>query len=259
VPPAAATLISPSGTVGFVTPGFSWSAVEDATQYRLWVDDVSATGKIQKWYTASDSGCPDGTGTCTVNPGVALNPGNAAWWIRTKNDCGDGPWSAQMNIDVQVTQGQTSFVLTWGQYPSDLDAHLFTPSINGQSYHVWYPSIFRGSNTSPPYARLDVDSYEGYGPETMTIYQLFTGTYQYYVHNYSGEDTGDGMIAGSGAQVKIFGPTGILLSTVNAPGSEAGTGYYWHVADLDGATGIVTIINEITDSMPTLLGLLNLY
>ena len=135
---------------------------------------------------------------------------------------------------------------------------MFTPSINGQSYHVWYPSIFRGSDTSPPYAKLDVDAYAGYGPETMTIYQLFTGTYQYYVYNYSGEDTGDGMIAGSGAQVKIFGPTGNLLNTVNAPGSEAGSGFCWHVADLDGATGSVTIVNEITDSMPSLLGPSNL-
>jgi C1A family cysteine protease len=249
-PPPAATLVSPSGTVQFVTPDFRWNAVSTASQYLLWVNDSATNGKIQKWYTAADAGCASGTGVCTINPGLALNPGNGTWYIQTKNDCGYGPWSSGMSFNIQVAQGQTSFVLTWGQTPRDIDSHLLTPSINGTKYHVYYS--WKGYDTSPPYAKLDVDDTTSYGPETTTLYQLFTGTYHFYVYNWSQEAN----LAGCGAQVKIYGPTGNLLNTVIIPGS--GTGLYWHVADLDGATGAVTIINQIAASPPSAAGFSNL-
>jgi hypothetical protein len=150
-----------------------------------------------------------------------------------------------MNFVVQVTQVQISFVLTWGQSPRDLDSHLVTPSIDGNVYHVYYSN--RGNVTFTPFAKPDVDKTQSYGPENMSIYQLFTVTYHYYVLNNSGEAP----IAGSGAQVNIYGPSGNLLDTINAPGSETGSGLYWLVADVDGATGNVTVVNQIATAPPT--------
>jgi hypothetical protein len=108
--------------------------------------------------------------------------------------------SLTLNISLSPTlaAGNMRFVLNWGESPSDLDSHLNTPDIEGQPYHVYYGD--EGSETSAPYALLDYDITSGFGPETMTIYQMFSGTYQYYIHNYS--ETPD--ITTSQAVVQIY-------------------------------------------------------
>lgn len=132
------------------------------------------------------------------------------------------------------------FVLSWGEYPWDLDSHLKTPNINGIPYHVSY--IEPGDSLSAPFATLDVDNTDGYGPETITIHQFFTGTYNYYVHNYSGQDIADTSLKNSNATVQIYTKDG-LKATIKCP--NVGEGYYWHVCDVNGATKEVTIVNTI--------------
>ena len=61
VPPAAATLVAPTGTSS-ATPSFSWMAVTGATHYQLWVNDAGTTAKIYVTYTAAAVGCGAGTG-----------------------------------------------------------------------------------------------------------------------------------------------------------------------------------------------------
>ena len=147
------------------------------------------------------------------------------------------------NINMSPVLGneELRFVLSWGANPSDLDSHLQTPSINGSSYHIYYSN--RGSLTTYPYAFLDQDVVNGYGPETITIAELFPGTYSYYIFKYGGA----GDISNSGASVMIYNQDG-LFTQVNAP--LGGTQRYWHVANIDGDTGVVTIINQLMDSPP---------
>jgi hypothetical protein len=84
-PPDKATLISPSGYQTSNMPTFKWNAVQSATWYQLWVSNGSTgAAKIRDWYTASQASCSTGTGTCTVSPGIALNPGAYEWWIRPR-------------------------------------------------------------------------------------------------------------------------------------------------------------------------------
>ncbi len=78
-----------------------------------------------------------------------------------------------------IAAGQMRFVLTWDDNPSDLDSHMETPPIDGTAYHVYYSS--KGDSTGPPYIRLDVDDVTGYGPETITVYDMVDGTYYYYI------------------------------------------------------------------------------
>jgi hypothetical protein len=88
--PAAATLISPSGTATN-NPTYTWDEVPGSTWYYLWVDGPA--GNVHKqWYTAAQANC-NGT-TCSlsnVTPG--LTAGTYTWWIQTWNAAGDGPWS----------------------------------------------------------------------------------------------------------------------------------------------------------------------
>jgi len=100
-PAAATTLTTPSGNITDSTPTYTWNAVTGAAQYYLYVTDSVTGGKIKTWYTASDAGCSDGTGTCSVTPATVLAVGNGKWWIQTWNPAGYGPWSSEKTFNRQ--------------------------------------------------------------------------------------------------------------------------------------------------------------
>ena len=141
--------------------------------------------------------------------------------------------AGQITASPEIVGEGVRFVLTWGAIPYDLDSHLMTPS----GYHVY----FANSAPSGAGANLDVDDVSGYGPETITITAQESGTYGYYVYNFSGSPE----ITTSGAEVHIFDETG-LLEAVSVPTS--GSGLYWNVATLSGST--LTIIDEISSTTP---------
>ncbi len=146
-----------------------------------------------------------------------------------------------ISLSPALTAGAMRMVLNWDDNPADLDSHLKTPDIGGQTYHVYYSTP--GSYDMNPYAILDVDDQNGYGPETITIQQFFTGTYQYYIQKYAGAE----YLSQSNAVVQIYDING-LLQTVNVPTS--GTGNYWYVCDIDGSTQAVKLVNQIVDTAP---------
>lgn len=152
-----------------------------------------------------------------------------------------GSLELAISLSPTLATGQMRFVLSWGELPYDLDSHLKTPSIEGNTYHVYYSQ--QGSADSPPYAVLDIDDTDSYGPETTTIYNLYTGEYHYYIFNYSEEPE----ITTSGAVVQIFNDNG-LIHNLQIP--IVGTGLYWDICTVNGSTGAVNIINNITDSEP---------
>ncbi len=147
-----------------------------------------------------------------------------------------------VSLSPTLTSGGMRIVLNWGEFPSDLDSYLKTPAIDGTEYTVYYSS--KGSATYAPYVTLDHDDRSGYGPETITIYQKSNGTYKYYVHNFSASPD----ITTSNAVVQVYTDAG-LVTSVNVP--TTGTGKYWNVLTIDGATGVVSVINEINEDAPT--------
>jgi len=146
-----------------------------------------------------------------------------------------------ISLSPTLTGNEMRFVLNWGADPEDLDSHMRTPEIEGTSYHVYFDS--QGSATSAPFTALDHDDVTGYGPETMTIYDFFTGTYHYYIYKYSGE----GEITTSDAVVQIYNESG-LIYTLQAP--TTGTGLYWYIGTIDGTSHALNIINTIQETEP---------
>ena len=147
----------------------------------------------------------------------------------------------EISLSSEITEGELRFVLTWDDDPNDLDSHLKTPDIEGTEYHIYYAS--KGDSINAPYAILDIDDVTGYGPETITVYESFTGTYQYYIYKYSGNEE----IIQSNANVSIYDNTG-LIQSLNVPTS--GDGRYWYICDIDGASQNITLVNEIRLSAP---------
>ena len=137
-------------------------------------------------------------------------------------------------------------VLNWGATPKDLDAHLFTPAIEGNAYEVFYATANRGRTNGPPYAQLDVDRTAGFGPETITIARFYPGTYRYFVRNFKDEGN-TGELVDSKAVVQVYGDRG-LLRTIPVP--TTGGGDYWTVCDIDGASGAITVLDAIGSLPP---------
>lgn len=139
----------------------------------------------------------------------------------------------------ELAAGDFRVVLTWGETPRDLDSHMITPN-NIEIYYGNKTPTGAGAN-------LDVDDTSGFGPETTTITEQQTGTYTYFVYNFTGTPS----ITESDAVVRVYGSTG-LINTFNVP--TTGTGRYWNVFTLSGST--VTPVNTVsaTDPAPALAG-----
>ena len=113
-------------------------------------------------------------------------------------------------------------VLTWGENPSDLDAHMVGTFSNGSNFHTYYRSKSAREN-GIEVCNLDIDDTTSYGPETITLNITNTTPYYFYVYKYNGN--GDLYI--SGAQIKVY-KGGKLLGTYNVPTNQ-GSGRYWNV------------------------------
>ena len=132
--------------------------------------------------------------------------------------------------------GQLRVVLTWEKDPRDLDSHLLTPN---NDHVFWKRKAVSGVN-------LDVDDENSYGPETITITDPQSGSYNYYVKQYAGSSD----LTHSRAKVELFDTSG-LIKTFNVPGDSGGNGKkFWKVFSFDGASYEITPFNELEESMP---------
>lgn len=146
-----------------------------------------------------------------------------------------------------AANGNFTIVLTWGESPTDLDSYLYIP--NGDPfYELNYIEMgdTDGTLDANPFAALDVDAVEGFGPETISIKQSsgsahYNGTYRFFVHNFSGQAP----LTASTAVVKVYS-NGALVKTYNVPTS--GSGGWWHVFDLNGNT--ITDVNTLVNAKP---------
>ncbi|BBO72159.1 hypothetical protein DSCA_60890 [Desulfosarcina alkanivorans] len=137
-----------------------------------------------------------------------------------------------------LNPGEFRIVLTWGENPADLEAHLTAPNPDGCREHCFY------WNRTISGADLDVDDRESYGPETITISQMDPGTYRFYVHDFTNRNSvNSAALASSGATVTVYSGSGNDPLVFNAP---AGAGNVWHVFNLDGTSGAITRIDKLS-------------
>ena len=146
-----------------------------------------------------------------------------------------------------------SVVLTWGAQPSDLDSHLVGPNGSGGRFHCYY-----ANRTPVPFVTLDVDDTSAFGPETITVAQqagaFVAGTYNYYIHNYSGSPGFDV----SSAVITVFaGGTQVAQYAVSAA-TGTPTSPYWSVFGFtltaSGAGASIAPVQQFTGTPPTLVG-----
>lgn len=127
----------------------------------------------------------------------------------------------------KLKNGEYAIVLTWGEYPYDLDSHVFTAN-STKSDHIWFGDLYSDTGVS-----LDVDDVSSYGPETMTI-ENFSSTnyYKYCVVDFTSCTNGEFRstdMSYSMANVNVYSSDG-LLATFNVPTGKEGV--VWEVFEI---------------------------
>jgi uncharacterized protein YfaP (DUF2135 family) len=142
-------------------------------------------------------------------------------------------------------------VLTWGQQPVDLDAHLTGPNNAGGRFHLFF-----GNRTPVPYATLDLDDTSSFGPETVTVSSLngsfVGGTYNYYVNNFNGDASWNV----SQAVVTVFQRGGQVAQFPVSAASGSTSAPNWQVFTFSiTAAGQVSItpVQQLTTAAPAAL------
>ena len=146
--------------------------------------------------------------------------------------------TSEFALTEQLAQGQFRIVLSWGETPTDLDAHFWT-TVSEQVYEVYYGD--QGVANEPPYVILDTDDQDGLGPETITMFQL-SSTGVFAVKNYVGTPA----ITESNAQIEVYSTAG-KIANFSVP--TTGTGVWWYVFDIS-PQGVITTRNTISDTPP---------
>ncbi|MDD9818917.1 MAG: hypothetical protein OXU61_12405 [Gammaproteobacteria bacterium] len=170
----------------------------------------------------------------------------------------------EVHTDGTILEAPVDIVLNWGDTPSILDSHLTGPSTDGRRFHIgWFD---QGVRNSGQFLYTDRTGHGAGGnnlPEQTRINDLNEGIYRFYVHDFTGSQTGrpedlegSTILVNSGATVSIhvagsrtiqgegrnLGRT-LWESTVPANG----VGNTWHAFDLDSRTGVVEGKTEFRD------------
>ncbi|MGN7385539.1 carboxypeptidase regulatory-like domain-containing protein [Sporosarcina sp. SAFN-015] len=151
-------------------------------------------------------------------------------------------------ISKLLNASEIRVILTWDQYPRDLDLHLWGPGSNDETFHLYWNKINNDSFIRENGASLDRDDRSSYGPETITISEIKDGIYTFQIHDYSNMDYGNSKaLSLSGAKVAVyFGDSTVPVREFSVPYDVQGT--YWKVFNLIGLTGEIIPVNEITNS-----------
>lgn len=224
---------------GTVTHFSTWNAdqVMDSVRVSGCVADTSGA-RVAGALVGSDgidySGTSSAVADANGNFSIAIRKSSVATLLalsgtRRSNTLSVGPYAVDSTLPnclvLNTATAGVTMKLTWGARPSDLDSHLLTPD----GGHVYYSD--KGNLLAAPYAALDVDDTDSFGPEVVTIARLMVGTYRYHVHNYTGYS--GGALAASSARVELNIPgRSAELFTPPASGETSET-VAWTLFELD--------------------------
>jgi hypothetical protein len=211
----------PGAVTGIVTNALDGQPIAGAT---VRVDNATASATTDSSGRFTISNAPSGSQTLRTTASGFVTE------VRTITIPVGGTVDQAISLTPVRAGGQITIVLTWGGQPRDLDAHLSGPDRSGGRFHVFYANP---SDPQPsPYASLDVDDTQSFGPETITIAKdpttgaFVAGEYRYWVHNFSGEAGYDV----SNARVTV-NTGGGQLDSFTPPGGSTGLAI-WRVVNL---------------------------
>jgi len=219
---------------GFITDAVSGKGIGGVT-----VDLLGFADQVEASETTNASGLyvhfPSGPGNYTVR---YTKKDLVSASRKVQYLIAEAPQRFDMVLTQRLKADQMRFVLSWGRFPQDLDAHLVGPATQGKTFHISYRDLkgYLGRYS------LDRDDKDGYGPETITLNKPSPGSYVFLVHDFTNRSTkASTAFASSGAIVSVY-KGDKLLTTFSAP---EGTGNLWAVGSLN-EFGEFVLVNTLT-------------
>lgn len=195
------------------------------------VAEVNADG-LGKYSLTLDPGnytiTAEANGYITGSTSILVLPGEK----KEKQDC---------TLTPTLNNGEVRAVLTWNEFPGDIDSHIVGDGTDNADLHVYFENTVYERN-GKLLVQLDADETEGYGPETTSVYTGETGDYTFYIHDFTNRESDNtSALAASGAQVKVYVGGQEEPIIFNVPNHE---GTLWKVFKV--SNGTVTPVNEMT-------------
>ena len=171
----------------------------------------------------------------SVTPGYytvfAEKDGYVTSFIHTvASDNGGG----QITLSPILSDTELRIVLTWGEEPEDLDAHLAVNSASFASAFMTQSDVYFSNmvmNVGDTSILLDVDDTNSFGPETITVSNYVGQKYVYAIHDYTNKDNPfSHALAESGASVTVYNGS-TVIGTFHVPSNVQGN--IWEVFALD--------------------------
>ena len=138
-------------------------------------------------------------------------------------------------MSANADSGEIRLVMTWGSYPIDLDSYLIGTASTGEDVFINFQNPVAEADGKTA-AELDLDDTDGFGPETITIYDT-KGTYDYAIFDFM--NTGE--IGVAEASVTVYYPDG--SSDVINMSYDDGQYNTWNVLHIE--DGKVTIVDTL--------------
>ena len=230
VPPQAATLLEPNGTVDQSRPTFTWEKVSGSTWYYLWVNDSAGNPLIKEWCRASE--VVNGA-ECSISSSESLSDGSYTWWIRTYNSYGHGPWSSGMQFSVDPPDPPGPTTLDWPTGTIVESAPVFSWSAVTDStwYYLWVDGPSGDTILREWYRSSDVA--DGGLCSINPQLSLTNGTYKWWVKTYNGNGHGPWSSAMTFLFDSTVSPVKATLVSPSGATGDADPTYCW---DRDGAS-----------------------
>jgi len=112
------TVTSPTGTTGDTTPTFTWTEVQGAVRYDLWVDKVGGPGQIIREQNLTST---------SFTPATPLEAGDYRVWVQAISSEGtESPWSLEVNFTIAANEKFLG---------DELDQSIVT-ALSEQTWHV---------------------------------------------------------------------------------------------------------------------------
>jgi uncharacterized delta-60 repeat protein len=164
---AAPTVTGPVGTASSDTPTITWSAVDGAARYDLWVDNVS-TGASQVMRRSDLT-------TNSATPASPLAAGVYRVWVRALDAAGNSTaWSAASDFTV----GIPTVTGPVGTAPSSTPTIAWTALSNVSRYDLWVDNLTTGASPVIRQQTLVTNSFDVTTP-------LSSGQYRVWVRAFS--------------------------------------------------------------------------
>jgi len=145
------------------------------------------------------------------------------------------------SLSPPLSTGEWRIVTSWCDERTgavrDVDSYLLIPG-------VATPLAFPNANTDYEGSFLDVDDTTWVGPETITIKSLYTGTYKFYVNNYS-DRTHTSALGNSSVYIAVY-RNSALVKEYSVP---AGTGITYEVFQIQ--NGTLVDMQRYNNNLPT--------